>query len=220
MKNSIFSFFVGKIVKIAGHFTTYSFLAIVFLIICFNEPMYPYRSSPLFVLLLCLLTFSKAQSQEFAIYDSIPQLITRIQQAGNSTLVLNFWATWCKPCVEELPCFEELRKQYADKNVQVLLVSLDFKSQLEKKFLPFLRAQQLKSEVVLFTDQDANTWIPYIHDKWDGAIPVTLVFKGKATAISHGKFEDFADLEKFVLPFISDSANITLKNIVNCNNGK
>lgn len=182
--------------------------------------MYPYRSFRLFGFLLCLLACSKAGAQDFAVYDSIPQLITRIQQAGNSTLVLNFWATWCKPCVEELPCFEELRKQYADKNVQVLLVSLDFKSQLEKKLLPFLRAQQLQSEVVLFADQDANTWIPYIHDKWDGAIPVTLVFKGNERAISHGKFEEYSDLEKFILPFLGDSVNISLKNIVNCTNGK
>jgi thiol-disulfide isomerase/thioredoxin len=182
--------------------------------------MYPYRSFRLTIILVCLLACFKAESQDFAVYDSISQLVTRIKQAGNSTLVLNFWATWCKPCVEELPCFEELRKQYADKNVQVVLVSLDFKSQLEKKFLPFLRNQQLKSEVVLFTDQDANTWIPYIHDKWDGAIPVTLIFKGKDKAINHGKFEEYADLEKFVLPFIGDGANISLKNVVNCNNGK
>lgn len=183
-------------------------------------PMYPYRSSRLFAIFFCLLAFSKAQAQEFAVYDSLPQLISRIQQAGSSTLVLNFWATWCKPCVEELPCFEELRKQYAEKNVQVLLVSLDFKTQLEKKLIPFLRAQQLKSEVVLFADQDANTWIPYIHEEWDGAIPVTLIFKGKVRAISHGKFDEYADLEKFVLPFIGDSANISLKNLVNCTNGK
>ena len=102
-----------------------------FLIICFMMPMYPYRPF-LFAFLFCLFAFSKAQAQEFAVYDSLPQLASRIQQAGNSTLVVNFWATWCKPCVEELPCFEELRKKYAEQNVQILLVSLDFKSQLEK----------------------------------------------------------------------------------------
>lgn len=186
----------------------------------YNMPMYPYRSFRFFVLLICLLSFFKAQTQDFAVYDSLPQLISRIQQAGNSTLVLNFWATWCKPCVEELPSFEELRRQYADKDVQVLLVSLDFKSQIEKKLLPFLKAQQLKSDVVLFADQDANTWIPYIHEQWDGAIPVTLVIKGKVKAISHGKFEEYSDLEKFVTPFIGDTADLSLKNLVNGNNGR
>ena len=183
-------------------------------------PMYPYRSFCILLLLACLPGFSKAQSQELAVYDSLPQLIARIQESSNSVLVLNFWATWCKPCVEELPSFEELRAQYADKNVKVLLVSLDFKSQMEKKLLPFLKAQQLQSDVVLFTDQDANSWIPYIHEEWDGAIPVTLVIKGKIKAISHGKFDEYADLEKFVLPFLGDTANISSKNLVNYNSGK
>lgn len=178
-------------------------------------PMYPYRPF-LFAFLFCLFAFSKVQAQEFAVYDSLPQLASRIQQAGNSTLVVNFWATWCKPCVEELPCFEELRKKYAEQNVQILLVSLDFKSQLEKKFIPFLKAQQLKSEVVLFADQNTNTWIPQISEDWDGAIPVTVVFKGKQRAISHGKFDDFAALENFVRPFIGDSSVISLKSLIHC----
>ena len=46
---------------------------------------------------------------------------------------MNFWATWCKPCVEELPCFDELSEIYGTQNIQILLVSLDFKSQLQKK---------------------------------------------------------------------------------------
>ncbi len=185
--------------------------------------MYPYRSALLFVPLFCLLSFVNkvaAQQELLTVYDSLPQLVSRIQQAGEATLVVNFWATWCKPCVEELPCFEELRKQYADKNVQVLLVSLDFKTQMEKKLIPFLKANPLKSEVILFTDQDVNTWIPYIHKEWDGAIPVTVVYKGKVKAISQGKFEDFDDLEKFVEPYIGNNSTISLKNLINCDNGK
>lgn len=183
-------------------------------------PMYPYRLSLLLVPLIWLASFSAAKSQEFSVYDSLPQLTSRIHQAGTATLVINFWATWCKPCVEELPCFEQLREQYADKNVQVLLVSLDFKSQLEKKFIPFLKAQQLKSEVVLFADQDANSWIPYIYEDWDGAIPVTLIVKGHQKAFNLGKFENYSDLEAFVVPFVSDIKAISLKDLINCNSGK
>lgn len=183
-------------------------------------PMYPYRLSLLLVPLIWLASFSTAKSQEFSVYDSLPQLTSRIHQAGTATLVINFWATWCKPCVEELPCFEQLREQYADKNVQVLLVSLDFKSQLEKKFIPFLKAQQLKSEVVLFADQDANSWIPYIYEDWDGAIPVTLIVKGHQKAFNLGKFENYSDLEAFVVPFVSDIKAISLKDLINCNSGK
>lgn len=183
-------------------------------------PMYPYRFSRLLIPLLCLLACSAAKAQEFAVYDSLPQLTSRFHEAGEATLVVNFWATWCKPCVEELPCFEQLREQYADKNVQVLLVSLDFKSQLEKKFIPFLKAQRLKSEVVLFADQDANTWIPSIYEEWDGAIPVTLIVKGRQRAFNLGKFENYSDLEAFVVPYVSDGKAVSFKNLINCNSGK
>jgi thiol-disulfide isomerase/thioredoxin len=171
--------------------------------------------------LATLLSVASAVSaQDFIVYDSIPQLESRIKQAGDGVLIINFWATWCKPCVEELPCFDELREHYAAQNVQVLLVSLDFRSQLEKKFIPFLRNQKLKSEVVLLADQDVNTWIPRIHDAWDGAIPATLVLKGRKRDFNLGKFDNFEDLEKFVRPFLDDSSALIIRKPLQCNGGK
>lgn len=133
------------------------------------------------VLTILVVIFLQRTSfaQDYSIYDSIQQLESRIKQAGNATLVINFWATWCQPCVEELPHFEKLKDKFPDNDIQVILVSLDFKSQLEKKFLPFLRDRNLKSEVVLLADQDVNTWIPKIEEEWDGAIPATIVFQGQ-----------------------------------------
>ena len=183
-------------------------------------PMYPYRLSLLLIPLLWLSSFSTAGAQEYSVYDSLPQLTSRIYQAGSATLVINFWATWCKPCVEELPCFEQLREQYADKNVQVLLVSLDFKSQLEKKFVPFLKAQQLKSEVVLFADQDANTWIPKISQEWDGAIPATVIIKGQQRKFNLGKFANYTELETFVRPFLADVSVLKDSSQYPCLTGK
>jgi hypothetical protein len=107
--------------------------------------------------------------------------------------------------VEELPCFEELREKYEGENLQVVLVSLDFKSVLEKKLLPFLRSHQMMSEVVLFLDQDVNTWIPKINEEWDGAIPATFVLKGNKHGFNLGPFQTFSDLEAFVLPLMADT---------------
>ena len=59
--------------------------------------------------------------------------------------IVNFWATWCKPCVEELPYIEEIHTAYAEKPVKVILVSLDFPKQIESKLIPFLEKHQLKS---------------------------------------------------------------------------
>jgi thiol-disulfide isomerase/thioredoxin len=159
---------------------------------------------------------SRLGAQDFVIYDNLDQLQSRINRAGDTTIVVNFWATWCKPCVEELPCFDELRERYAAHNVQVLLVSLDFKSQLEKKFIPFLKNQRIKSEVALMADQDLNAWIPALYEEWDGAIPATFVIKGKKKQFNLGKFESLEDLENFVRPFVSDSAAIFIGKKMNC----
>lgn len=172
------------------------------------KPLYSHRFR-LVLSLLALLTISRNTSfaQDFSLYDNIKQLESRITQAGDATVVINFWATWCKPCVEELPCFDELKAQYPGKDVQILLVSLDFKSQLEKKFLPFLRSQNIKSEVALLADQDVNTWIPRIYEDWDGAIPATIVLRGDKRKFSLGKFSSFEELDAFVQPFLVDAAN-------------
>ncbi|MBC7774358.1 MAG: redoxin domain-containing protein [Phycisphaerae bacterium] len=169
--------------------------------------VHPFRSSLVclsFAAFLCASPHLRAQ--DFVIYDNLEQLQSRISRAGDTTLVLNFWATWCSSCVEELPCFDELREFYGTQNVQVVLISLDFKSQLEKKFIPFLNRQRLKSEVGLMADQDLNTWIPKIHEAWDGAIPATLVLKGKKSLFKLGKFDNLEELEIFVRPFLKDSA--------------
>jgi thiol-disulfide isomerase/thioredoxin len=173
--------------------------------------MHPYRSRFLLIPILCLCWVA-AFSQNFAIYDSLPQLEARIKQIDkNTTLVINFWATWCKPCIEELPFFESLHERYKNSNYEVVLVSLDFKSRLEKTIIPFLNERKIKSEVILFADQDANTWIPRIEESWDGAIPATIVLHGGTKTFYHGKFDDFAQLETFVLNSVgsvSDPENV------------
>ncbi len=172
------------------------------------KPSYSHR----FRLVLSLLAFffisrGLSLAQDFSIYDNIQQLESRITQAGDATIVINFWATWCKPCVEELPCFDELKAQYSGSDIQILLVSLDFKSQLEKKFLPFLRSQNIKSEVALLADQDVNSWIPRIYEDWDGAIPATIVLRGGKRKFSLGKFSSLEELDAFVQPFLVDAGS-------------
>ncbi|AXG70111.1 thiol:disulfide interchange protein TlpA [Kordia sp. SMS9] len=91
--------------------------------------------------------------------------------------VVNFWATWCAPCVKELPYFEAINQEYKDKNVKVLLVSLDFNL---KKLNTFLAKNDLQSEQVLLDDPDQNAWISKVSKQWSGAIPATVMYgKGK-----------------------------------------
>jgi len=99
-----------------------------------------------------------------------------LNKKDDKTYVVNFWATWCAPCIKELPHFEELNKNYKGNNVEVLLVSLDFPNQYEKKLKPFIKKHDLQSKILVLDDVDMNTWIPKVDENWDGAIPITIIY--------------------------------------------
>ena len=93
-------------------------------------------------------------------------------QKDNKLYIYNFWATWCKPCVEELPFFEQLAATFPDK-IEVVLVSVDNPATAQEKLPPFIDKMQIKSEVIVvqnFGDQAIAT----ISSNWDGEIPATL----------------------------------------------
>jgi len=94
---------------------------------------------------------------------------------GDKTYVVNFWATWCAPCVKELPHFEALQEKHKEE-IEVILVSLDFPHQYESKLKPFIQKYKLQSKIVVLDDPDMNSWIPKIDPQWDGAIPITVIY--------------------------------------------
>ena len=103
------------------------------------------------------------------------EFYSKIDLSSKDTYVINFWATWCSPCVKELPYFESVNNEYADKNVKVILVSLDFPSQIESKLKPYLKKNKIKSNVILLDDSKMNKWVPRVSEKWDGGIPATII---------------------------------------------
>jgi len=95
----------------------------------------------------------------------------------NDTLyIINFWATWCAPCVEEIPAFEKVQNEFSNDKVRIILVSLDFPGHIDKGLIPFLQDNSISSEVILLDDPDSNRWIDKVHPEWSGAIPATLVY--------------------------------------------
>jgi|TARA_X000000950_G_scaffold142030_1_gene176162 thiol-disulfide isomerase/thioredoxin len=99
-----------------------------------------------------------------------------LHQEGSKTYVVNFWATWCAPCIKELPYFEALNK---NQNIDVLLVSLDFPQHKESRLLPFIKKNQLQSKVVHLDDTNENFWINAIDTTWSGAIPATIIYNNQ-----------------------------------------
>ncbi len=100
-----------------------------------------------------------------------------LNASGDTVYVVNFWATWCKPCVEELPAFEALNREYGGRNLRMILVSLDFPNKYEDQLLPFVEAHDIQAEVIHLTEVNANRWIDRVDPSWSGAIPATLVYR-------------------------------------------
>ncbi|MBT0607411.1 TlpA disulfide reductase family protein [Aequorivita echinoideorum] len=123
------------------------------------------------------------------------------QKNNDSIYVINFWATWCKPCIKELPAFEKIASEYADKRVKILLVSLDFPDKIDSQVIPFINKNNIKSEVVLLDDADANSWIPKVSTQWSGAIPATIIYKNDARKFYEQSFT-FEELETELKTFI------------------
>ncbi len=110
-------------------------------------------------------------SYDFKAFESF------LKMQNDTTYVVNFWATWCQPCVEELPNFEKLNAEYQSQKVKVILVSLDMRKQVESNLIPFVQKRNLKSQVIHLSDSDANAWISKVDSAWSGAIPATVIYK-------------------------------------------
>lgn len=120
---------------------------------------------------------------------------TFLNKKDRTTYVINFWATWCLPCLKELPYFEKLNQQYKDKGVKVILVSLDMPKRIESNLIPFIAKRKLQSQVIHLDDPDANTWIEKVSPNWGGSIPATVIYNATESKFYERIFI-YEDLEK------------------------
>jgi thiol-disulfide isomerase/thioredoxin len=111
---------------------------------------------------------------------SIDQMNARFACGKDTTYVIHFWATWCTSCIKELPGFEKLNTEHKNAKVKVLLVSVDFLSNLNTSVKPFIKRKKIQSDVFLLNENDPQTYIDRIAKEWSGSIPATLfVHNGK-----------------------------------------
>ena len=145
--------------------------------------------------------FSKAQTVKVIKY---PDLAKTIEQDNGKLKIINFWATWCRPCVSELPQFEALLSKYGSEKIEIILVSFDFVEELEKRVIPFVNKKNIKSEVVLLDETDYNSFIDKIDPSWSGAIPATLIldYRNDKRIFLEKEFKE-GELEKSYLSFIN-----------------
>ena len=150
-----------------------------------------------FFLLACLLFLTNCQSnkKKNEIPSEVPLIkyedyFKLIEKNDDVLYVVNFWATWCKPCVEELPEFMEVNEELSENpNFKMYLISMDMPKKVESLVISFLKKNHIATEVFLMDDNKRmNTWIPKIDKHWTGAIPATIIYKnGEKLFFKEGK---------------------------------
>ena len=123
------------------------------------------------ITLLLTCNASTPQAVKVVKFDALEHLMNSDEEKIE---VINFWATWCKPCIKELPFFQELQNQMNER-VNVTLISLDFVDVLNSKVIPFVEKKKLTPDVLLLDEIDYNSWIDKVDPSWSGAIPATLI---------------------------------------------
>lgn len=119
---------------------------------------------------------------------SYAELEPLLKTDDNKTHIINFWATWCKPCVEELPIFQEVDQTYDSEKVEVILVSLDFPDKIDTNLKSFIAEHNITPRVIVLDDPHENEWIPKIDPEWSGALPATLIFNKQKRAFYEQSF--------------------------------
>lgn len=166
-------------------------------------------------LLICLLTMLSVGSLRGSAQDAsnnitgmaaykVEDLNARLEAGGDTTYVLNFWATWCAPCIKEMPYFDQLQEEYADRPLKVLLISVDAPTRAVKSLPAFMEKRAPQSEVLHLNEAKPHIYIDRIEPEWSGSVPATLIrqpFSGKK--VFHEGEITFPELEALVIPLMN-----------------
>ncbi|MBL0144435.1 MAG: TlpA family protein disulfide reductase [Chitinophagaceae bacterium] len=109
----------------------------------------------------------------------IDDVVKYYSKNNDTTYVINFWSTFCKPCIEEIPYLQSISKKYAAKKVKLMLVSLDIASFYPQKLKAFIKKYKFTAPVIWLNETNADFFCPAIDEKWSGAIPATIIVNNK-----------------------------------------
>jgi thiol-disulfide isomerase/thioredoxin len=148
------------------------------------------------------LTFTLAVLISFPLFSQsitsvkIQDLLTEIQKTDDTLRVINLWATWCAPCVKELPYFEQAHQSFKSQKVKIILTAIEDEL---PKVQAFVKKRNLQAYLLFLDEEHANEWIPQIEKSWQGEIPVTLFVKQGIKKFHSGDFtqaELFAEIQQ------------------------
>ena len=130
----------------------------------------------LFVLLFALIA-TTLNAQEIK-KVKIEEVVAYMKNSERPQIV-SFWATWCIPCIHEIPWFQSAVEKNSDKKPELILVSLDFDESYPKKIAEFIKKKGFKATFFWLDETNADHFCPMIDQKWEGGIPATLFVNNK-----------------------------------------
>lgn len=152
----------------------------------------------LLFLILCTVDFgSVSEVKIYTAYGDFEKDYL-LNKSVDTTYVINFWATWCKPCVKELPYFEQLATDNADRPFKLVLVSLDFEDKITS-VKSLLDKKEITSKVVILADPNADEWIDQVDTTWSGAIPATIIIKVGKRYFFEKSYESYTELKQEII---------------------
>ena len=153
------------------------------------------------VLLLSVVILNQPNKAKLVHLDEFKE---RLEIQNDTLYVYNFWATWCIPCVKELPYFTKLSKEWKEEKVKFVFISLDDEEKIEKKLNPFLKKKKIIDECLVMGDGKMNDWINAIDSSFTGAIPATLLIRNsdKSRAFFQRDFENINELKEVISPYL------------------
>lgn len=129
--------------------------------------------------------------------DSAISLSHLVPKDSNQVIIINFWATWCPPCVEEIPLFNEVNARMNDSNYVFYYISMDPAASLRKAD-KFVQKQGLKGTHFMLERTNLNNFINKVDENWQGSIPYTIVINHRERKVHEGAFDNYLQLWHFI----------------------
>ena len=137
-----------------------------------------------------------------------PALKRAIAAQKGHVVLVNFWATWCGPCVAEFPAIVKVGRQYKAQGLSIIAVSADSAKSLHTKVEPFLAKQGATFPAYLEKSADPEDFINALDPTWQGDLPRTYIYDRQGRRVKTLAGEQTAQsLAAAILPYLKSSAH-------------
>jgi len=140
-----------------------------------------------FVLGGALAVTASAASPPAPLKVDAPAIKELVREQRGQVVLLNFWATWCPPCLVEFPEIVAIEKTYRDRGLAVISVSADAPKKIDSDLLPFLETHPPDFPIYIMQTDDRNEFMRLIDPEWNGDIPATF-FIDREGAVASKQF--------------------------------